>query len=46
VNPSLAFFSARELPAGETLRLRYRMVVGDGAWDRERLDTYVREHPW
>ncbi|GDY33156.1 PmoA family protein [Gandjariella thermophila] len=46
VNPSLAFSSARELPAGETLRLRYRMVVADAAWDRDRLSRYVKKHPW
>jgi hypothetical protein len=46
VNPSLAFDTARELPAGQTLRLRYRLVVADTAWDRERLASYVKEHPW
>ena len=25
--------------------LRHRMVVATGAWDRPRLEAYVREHP-
>jgi hypothetical protein len=45
VNPSLAFYEPWELPAGETLRVRYRLVIGNGAWSRERLENYVREHP-
>lgn len=45
VNPSLAFSEEVRLPPGETLRLAYRLVVADGAWDRERLETYVKEHP-
>ena len=31
---------------GEVLRLRYRLVVADGAWDRDRLESYVEAHPW
>jgi hypothetical protein len=45
VNPSLAFDEEITLPPGETLRRRYRIVVGDGAWDRERLETYAKRHP-
>lgn len=46
VNPSLAFWEEMTLPAGETLNLRYRIVIADGAWDRTRLETYAKEHPW
>ncbi len=46
VNPSLAFDEEIALPPGETLRRRYRIVVADGLWDRERLETYAEEHPW
>lgn len=46
VNPSLAFFEGLELPAGETLRRRYRVVVADGQWDHERVESYLNAHPW
>lgn len=46
VNPSLAFFDVVTLPPGETLRLSYRVVIGTGTWDRERIESYVAKHPW
>jgi hypothetical protein len=46
VNPSLAFAEEIALPPGQTLRRRYRIVVADGAWDRARLEGYVKDHPW
>jgi hypothetical protein len=46
VNPSLAFTEEFTLPPGETIRVRYRVVVADGAWDRARLDAYAKDHPW
>jgi hypothetical protein len=46
VNPSLAYYDPLELPAGETLRLRYRLVVADGVWDHERIEAYLAVHPW
>ncbi len=46
VNPSFAFHDPVELPPAEVLRLRYRLVVADGAWDRDRLESYVEAHPW
>ncbi|WP_307855847.1 PmoA family protein [Kibdelosporangium banguiense] len=46
VNPSFAFFDTVELAPGDALRLRYRVVIADGAWDRERLESYVEEKPW
>ncbi|GAA2659919.1 MULTISPECIES: DUF6807 domain-containing protein [Nonomuraea] len=39
VNPSIAFSEEVRLAAGETLSLSYRVVIGNGAWSRERLDT-------
>jgi methane monooxygenase PmoA-like len=46
VNPSLAFDEEIVVPPGDTLTRRYRVVVADGAWDRERLERYAEEHPW
>ncbi|MFD4643483.1 PmoA family protein [Lentzea sp. NPDC058436] len=46
VNPSFAFHETVELPAGEDLRLRYRLVIGNGEWTRDQLESYVEEHPW
>ncbi|MFI9587693.1 PmoA family protein [Streptomyces sp. NPDC052236] len=46
VNPSIAFSQEVELAPGDTLRLRYRVVVADGEWDRARLESYVAAHPW
>lgn len=46
VNPSLAFFAPLVLAAEDMMRLRYRLVVADRAWDREYLQAYVQEHPW
>jgi hypothetical protein len=45
VNPSFAFFDELVLDPGDTLDLRYRIVVADSAWDRDRLEAYVEEHP-
>ncbi len=46
VNPSLAFFDALELPADETLRLKYRLTIADGQWDHARIEQYLEAHPW
>lgn len=46
VNPSFAFYDPVALVPGDTLRLRYRVLIADGAWDSSRLDSYVEEHPW
>lgn len=46
VNPSFAFFDTVEVPPGESLTLRYRLVVASGEWDREHLESYVEAHPW
>lgn len=46
VNPSFAFHEPVEVAPGEVLRLRYRVVVANGAWNREQLESYVDGHPW
>ncbi|MET9633333.1 PmoA family protein [Lentzea sp. NPDC006480] len=46
VNPSFAFHDTVEVAPGESLSLRYRLVVADGAWDRDQLESYVEAHPW
>jgi hypothetical protein len=46
VNPSLAFFEPAELADGAVLRLRYQVVVADGAWDADRIEAHVAAHPW
>ncbi|HEX9336317.1 MAG TPA: PmoA family protein [Pseudonocardiaceae bacterium] len=46
VNPSLAFFEPTELADGDVLRLAYRVVVADGAWDAERIEKHLAAHPW
>lgn len=45
VNPSLAFFEEVELAPDATRAHGYRVVVGDGAWDRDRLEAYMAAHP-
>ncbi|MGK5672902.1 PmoA family protein [Micromonospora sp. URMC 106] len=45
VNPSLAFFEEVTLAPDETLSLAYRIVVADGAWDRERIESCLAELP-
>ncbi|MFJ6833953.1 PmoA family protein [Streptomyces sp. NPDC091209] len=46
VAPSLAFFDELELAPGDTLTRRYRVVVAEGAWEREDIVKYLAEHPW
>ncbi|MFG2002823.1 PmoA family protein [Spirillospora sp. NPDC048911] len=46
VNPSFAFHRELTLAPEEILELTYRIVVADGAWDRDRLETYVEARPW
>jgi hypothetical protein len=46
VNPSLAFFKGLDLSPDETLARTYRITIADGAWDRERIETHVREQSW
>ncbi|MET9442199.1 PmoA family protein [Streptomyces sp. NPDC006610] len=46
VAPSWAFFDELELAPGDTLRRRYRIVVADGAWERERITGRLEALPW
>ncbi|GAA2271495.1 PmoA family protein [Streptomyces atrovirens] len=43
---SWAFFEEFALPPGESFSYRYRIVVADGAWDRERVEAYLGGLPW
>jgi hypothetical protein len=43
---SWAFFEEFELAPGESFAYRYRVVVADGAWDRDRVGTYLEGLPW
>ncbi|RPK38510.1 PmoA family protein [Streptomyces sp. NBC_01260] len=46
VAPSFAFHDELVLEPGATLTRRYRVVVADGAWDRERISARLSELPW
>ncbi|MFM9446473.1 PmoA family protein [Streptomyces acidiscabies] len=46
IAPSWAFFEELELPPGETLTRRYRVVVADGAWERADIAKYLEGRPW
>ena len=41
VSCSFMFDEEYVLPAGEALALRYRIVLGHGAWSRARIEDYV-----
>ncbi|WP_406213433.1 PmoA family protein [Streptomyces canus] len=43
---SWAFFEEFELPPGESLEYRYRLVVADGAWDEERVSSCLEGLSW
>ncbi|MFE6281194.1 PmoA family protein [Streptomyces sp. NPDC057877] len=43
---SWAFFEEFALPPGESFGYRYRIVVADGAWDRDRVATHLASLPW
>ncbi|WP_369054642.1 PmoA family protein [Kineococcus terrestris] len=43
VAPSFAFSEVVRLEPGEVLSLRHRVVVGDGAWDREQVEARAAE---
>ncbi|AWW40764.1 MULTISPECIES: PmoA family protein [Streptomyces] len=46
VAPSWAFHDELELAPGATLTRRYRVVVADGALEREEIAEYLARHPW
>ena len=43
---SWAFFEEFALPPGESFAYRYRIVVADGVWDRERVEAHLDGLPW
>ncbi|MFF9815502.1 PmoA family protein [Streptomyces sp. NPDC014006] len=43
---SWAFFEEFALAPGETFGYRYRMVIADGAWDRERVAAHLKGLAW
>ncbi|KAF4409408.1 DUF6807 domain-containing protein [Streptomyces lycii] len=43
---SWAFFEEFTLPPGESFAYRYRVVVADGAWDGDRVESYLKTHGW
>jgi len=43
---SWAFFEEFELPPGASFGYRYRVVVADGAWDRDRVGAHLSGLPW
>ena len=43
---SWAFFEEFQLPPGESFAYRYRIVIADGAWERDRVGAYLQSLPW
>ncbi|MFB7508134.1 DUF6807 family protein, partial [Streptomyces broussonetiae] len=43
---SWAFFEEFALPPGESFGYRYRVVIADGAWDRDRVGRHLEDLPW
>lgn len=43
---SWAFFEEFELAPGSSFAYRYRVVVADGAWDRDRVTTHLKGLTW
>lgn len=43
---SWAFFEEFELAPGASFAYRYRVVVADGAWDRDRVATHLKGLTW
>ncbi|POX50389.1 oxidoreductase [Streptomyces sp. Ru71] len=43
---SWAFFEEFAVAPGESFGYRYRVVIADGAWDRERVAAHLRGLPW
>ncbi|MFI2780403.1 PmoA family protein [Streptomyces sp. ALB3] len=46
VAPSFAFHDELVLDPGATLTRRYRVLVADGAWERDRIVSAVSGLPW
>ena len=45
VNAAFLWDGPQTVAAGEELRLRYRFVVHDGRWDRDRIEAAPRPGP-
>ncbi|MER5546765.1 DUF6807 domain-containing protein [Streptomyces sp. NPDC001118] len=43
---SWAFFEEFALPPGESFGYRYRVVIADGAWDRDRVSRHLEGLSW
>ncbi|WP_156722600.1 DUF6807 domain-containing protein [Streptomyces apocyni] len=43
---SWAFFAEFALPPGASFAYRYRVVVADGVWDRDRVAAHLKDLPW
>ncbi|EST36413.1 PmoA family protein [Streptomyces roseochromogenus] len=43
---SWAFFEEFALPPGESFGYRYRVVIADGAWDRDRVSHHLEGLTW
>jgi len=43
---SWAFFEEFALPPGASFSYRYRVVVADGAWDRDRITDHLKGLTW
>ncbi|MET7455702.1 DUF6807 family protein, partial [Streptomyces sp. NPDC005574] len=43
---SWAFHEEFALPPGESFAYRYRIVLADGAWDRDRVTAHLAGLPW
>ncbi|MEV4342783.1 PmoA family protein [Streptomyces sp. NPDC049590] len=43
---SWAFFEEFALAPGESFGYRYRLVIADGAWDRDRIAAHLEALPW
>ncbi|MFG3407019.1 PmoA family protein [Streptomyces sp. NPDC048142] len=43
---SWAFFEEFTLPPGTSFSYRYRVVVADGAWDRDGVAAHLKDLPW
>ena len=41
---AFAFDEELTLPSDESLRLRYRVLIADGAWSAEQIETYAAAH--
>ncbi|MFI9025630.1 PmoA family protein [Streptomyces sp. NPDC053560] len=43
---SWAFFEEFELAPGESFAYRYRVLIADGAWEPDRIETHLKSLAW